>query len=112
MIFILTYRIGLKYEIKVKNGKRNGVSKWWHKNGQLERERNYKDGNEDGLYKWWYENGQLESERYVKNWGESVGIHKSWYKSGQLKEEYNWITGLRKCWDKEGNEIECSDLYK
>ena len=56
-------------------------------NGQLADEGNYKDGKEDGLFK-------------------------SWYKNGQLADKGNFIDGkliLGKCWDNEGNEIECEN---
>ena len=45
----------------------------------------YKDGKKDGLWKKWHKNGQLQ---YEKN-----------YKDGEIIFE--------KCWDEDGNEIEC-----
>ena len=38
-------------------------------NGQLEGESNWKDGKKDGLSKSWYEDGQLESRRYYTDGG-------------------------------------------
>ena len=61
----------LKTEYFQLNGKRNGIYKSYHSNGQLESEVNYIDGKENG-------------------------IHKSYYKNGQLREEVNYIDG-KKC---------------
>lgn len=50
-----------------KDGKEDGVDRWWHENGQLWSEENYKDGKIDGVSRQWYENGQLEYEKYYIN---------------------------------------------
>jgi len=67
----------------------NGVGYDVFSNGQLRKERNYKEGKRDGLSKWWYENGQLRFEGNYKN-GQSDGIRKDWYENGQLKYESNF----------------------
>ena len=41
-----------------KDGKKDGLSKGWHSDGQLRFEVNYKDGERIGLYRKWDENGQ------------------------------------------------------
>ena len=56
---------------------------WKDGGGRIEK--HYKDGKKEGLWKKWYKNGQLQ---YEKN-----------YKDGEIIFE--------KCWDEEGNEIEC-----
>ena len=131
-------RIDIKYEIKLKNGKRNGLCKWWYENGQLSNENNYKDGKKQGLCKWWYENGQLRSEGNHKD-GKPDGLYKWWHENGQLKSEGNLIDekpdGLHKswlvngqlvfegdykdgvllnaiCWDVDGNQIDCKTFKR
>ena len=68
-----------------------GIAFSKYDNGQLEREANYKDGKYDGVYKRWYDNGQLDLEYNYKD-GK---------KDGDIISE--------KCWDEEGNEIDCPD---
>ena len=57
-----------------------------YENGQKEYETTYKDGEEDGLWTGWYDNGQKEFEKT--------------YKDGVIISS--------KCWDEDGNEIQCS----
>ena len=57
----------------------------YYDNGQLKKEGYYNDDKEEGLWKEYYDNGQLAS-------------YKS-YKEGELISN--------KCWDEEGNEIDC-----
>ena len=68
-----------------KNGVPDGVWTKWYSNGQKCEEETYKDGKIDGLYTYWYENGQKKSE--------------STYRYGR------WNLG--KCWDEDGNEMDC-----
>lgn len=41
------------------NGKKQGLSRGWHENGQLRYEKNYDQGQLYGLYRGWHSNGQL-----------------------------------------------------
>ena len=75
----------LRYESNYEDGKEDGLSREWYSDGQLHYEGNYKDDRKDGLTRWWNENGQLMIEGN--------------YKDGNLLSE--------KCWDKDGNEIQC-----
>ena len=72
---------------RYRNGLKNGKWTYWFKNGQKWKEGTYKDGKEDGLWIWWNVNGQ--------KWREET------YKDGELISE--------KCWDEDGNEMECWD---
>jgi antitoxin component YwqK of YwqJK toxin-antitoxin module len=101
-----------------KYGMMNGISKRFYLNGQLEIEvffRNNKRIYNDGVHKEYYENGQIS---YLENYkdGKLNGLQKAWHKNGQLACEGNYIDELDlflkrddnwKCWDEEGNEIEC-----
>lgn len=93
-----------------KDGKRCGLAKLWYKNGQLGLISNWKDGTPDGLYIGWHENGQLDREGNFKD-GKLDGLCKKWYENSQLTWEKIYIDGeiiSQKCWDEEGNEIECN----
>ena len=52
----------IKSEVFMMNGKKEGVYKEYHINGQLCSEINYIDNKRNGIYKSYYENGQLCSE--------------------------------------------------
>ena len=73
--------------------KRDGLWAWWHKNGQMETERNWKDGKRDGLSTAWYENGQKESEGKWKDGNRDDGLVTAWYKNGQMEMKANWKDG-------------------
>ena len=75
----------MKSEENTKDGKKEGLSRVWRKNGQLDYEGNYRNGKEDGLWRYWHENGQLKAEGNFKD-GNIISIN---------------------CWDEKGNKIEC-----
>jgi hypothetical protein len=114
-----------------KDGKKDGLQRWWNDNGQLYLEGYFKngkkqirmfyengqlfseeatqDGKEDGLQRWWNDNGQLQSECSYK-YGKKDGWERSWYDNGQLQSEYNYKEGdliSHKCWDEDGKKINC-----
>ena len=102
----------LKSELYLKEGKLDGSSKKWYRNGQLEYKTNsINDENDrlhienDRLHIEWYENGQLKSERNYKE-GKENGFQKQWYESGQLQSEASFkdgsLDGLKKYWYKSG----------
>ena len=125
----------LQSEYNYKDGKEDGLGRAWYEDGQLGAEKNYKDGKSNGLQREWYKNGRLMFEWSEINnrqnglntawystgrlwWkGNDVnhkkeGIWKGWYENGQLHYEINFKEDERisqKCWDEDGNEIECED---
>ena len=76
-------------EEEYKDGKKHGISKSWHANGQLSSEYYNKEGKIDGVYKSWHNNGQLEKKYNTKD-GNLHGIYKCWYDDGQLEDEFNY----------------------
>ncbi len=50
-----------------KNGKLEGVCKWYYKTGELQTECTYKNGEFEGVYKWYYKTGEVETECNYKN---------------------------------------------
>ena len=96
--------------VNYKDGKKNGLFRRWQENGQLWIEQNYKDGLRDGLQRDWYDNGQLWYEKNYKE-GKKDGLHRGWHEDGQLHWEKNYKDGnllSEKCWNKDGNEEECT----
>ena len=47
------------FEIKFKNGRKDGVSKFWHKNGSPKSMLTFKNGTVKGAYKLWDQSGNL-----------------------------------------------------
>ena len=80
------YKNGQKsYEGKYINGKKEFHWIYLDDSGQKMLEGKYFNDLEDGLWTYWHENGQKESEKTFKN-GELISL---------------------KCWDENGNELEC-----
>ena len=77
-------------EVTYVNGIKNGISRWWYGNSQLQMEANYKNGWPTGIISMWHPNGQLSGRRMYEE-------------GGYLKKEYLY----EECWDEEGNEIDC-----
>jgi antitoxin component YwqK of YwqJK toxin-antitoxin module len=115
--------------------KRNGLSKKWYENGQIEEEGQYIDGKRDGLHREWYENGNIKSER---NWNSDIpigtfitylingkkeseaiyedgklnGKFKRWHENGVVAEEIKYKKGeiiKKKCRSIENKKINCSE---
>jgi len=56
-----------------------------------------------------YENCHIKEENSY-NFGRLDGLSRFWYENGQLAYQGNYNNGAfisEKCWDEEGNEIEC-----
>ena len=71
-----------------------------------------RNGNKDGKWTIWFENGGKKSEGTYKD-GELDGLSTGWYENGQKKDEGTYKDGeliSTKCWDEDGNEIDCSEL--
>ena len=98
-----------KQETNYKNGKKEGIERFYDENGCLEEESNYLNNKIDGLCKKYYPNGQVRHEAYFKNGlqkGKAIyyhdngkieqttkfknnkivdGTYKAYYKDGKLK---------------------------
>ena len=103
-----------KNENHYKDGKLNGLSTWWYENGQKKNENHYKDGKLNGLSTWWYENGQKETENHYKD-GKLNGLSILWYENGQKELENHYkdgkLNGLSTCWHENG-QIEGEGFFK
>jgi uncharacterized protein len=82
-----------KSEENYKNGKKAGLSTWWHVNGNIQMECNYSDGKLNGTLKRWYYNGNQERiENYLNDLLD--GYSKTYYKEGEIESEVNYKNGL------------------
>ena len=92
--------------IEYKNGIEGGVLKLFYENGYLWVDGFEFEGLPDGLTKMYKENGLLNNEITFDN---GNPIKSKWYyDNGKVKREED-EKGLKKCWDENGNEIECED---
>jgi len=82
----------LSSEQTYKDGKKDGLFKYYNKNGTLSSEQTYKDGKLDGLSKEWYTNGQLSREGILKD-GKKEGDFKWYYENGQISQEKKYKNG-------------------
>lgn len=90
---LLTGKINSKYyKGEVINGKKEGLHRDWHSNGQLEEEVSYVDGKSQGLSRNWYSNGQLEAEGSYVN-GKKEGIHIEWNSRGNITDKASYVDG-------------------
>ena len=103
----LTGKINSKYyKGEVINGKKEGLHRDWHSNGQLEEEVSYVDGKSQGLSRNWYSNGQLRGEgSYINDI--SQGLYRNWHSNGQLEAEGSYVNGKKEGihieWNSRGN---------
>lgn len=102
-----------KSEENFKNGKKEGLSVWWHVNGNKQIECTYKDGNLNGLFNRWYYNGNPErTDNYIN--GVLDGASKTFYEEGGIESEMNYKNGIldgiyKLYW--ENGEIKTSSEY-
>lgn len=104
-IVIRTYKNGFKTELKTffdnrnlethfqwENGKRNGISKKFYKNGQKMFDGEMKDGKSIGIHAMYYESGNLES---ISNDTERWTI--AFYETGKTKSSSQYILDSSIC---------------
>ena len=88
-----------------KDGKRDGVTRKYFPNGQLNYEAYFADGKREGLSRSWWSNGNLRSETLFQN-GLEEGVSWSWYQTGEKFKRYNFDngqpSGLQQAWRKNG----------
>tara|TARA_B100000242_G_C43043626_1_gene486993 strand:+ start:1555 stop:1932 length:378 start_codon:yes stop_codon:yes gene_type:complete len=70
----------------------NGIGFDIHYNDQIRFESNFKNGKREGLTRYWYSTGELECEVYYKN-NEKDGFSKHWDKDGELTLEREYSNG-------------------
>lgn len=82
----------LWYLLHWKLGKVVNLNRSWYKNGVLKYEKEFNSGIPDGFVKFWYSNGQLKEENYYIM-GKPDGVQRAWFSNGQLKAELHYTNG-------------------
>ena len=79
------------FEFVTKSYTKEGLSKWYHENGQLFKELNYTDGEENGDLVIFHDNGKIMEQGLIVM-GKRVGSWEFYDKQGHLykKRDYDW----------------------
>ena len=91
--YILSYyENGIKSRTGYLNGRKEGKSVGFYRNGSNRFERTYRDGKKDGIHQGWFENSKLKFQYRFED-GLSIGNHKEWYSDGSLFKDLNYRDG-------------------
>jgi antitoxin component YwqK of YwqJK toxin-antitoxin module len=111
----------LLYELNYKNGKKDGVSLFWNRDGSKSNELNYKNGIQDGVELYWWENKKgymnniLLYKLNYKN-GKKDGVSLSWNRDGSKSNELNYKNGIQDgvqlYWWENKNKLFSKENYK
>ena len=93
------------------NGKKDGIHKEWYESGQIKSELEFEKGKSvfKKYTKYWYDDGQLMLDGKYDG---DQQYSKMFYWTGKLKYELIYEGEKiisKKCWDYDGNQIECKD---
>jgi len=84
----------LLYELNYKNGKKDGVSLFWNRDGSKSNELNYKNGIQDGVQLYWWENkNKLFSKENYKD-GKKDGVQIYYNPDGIETKKENYRNGV------------------
>ena len=85
----------MEYSAEYVNGKLDGISKYWSKEGVLISDSEYSNGNPHGKWKKYYKNHIILYEiNYLH--GKKHGKEKWYYENGQIKSEQTFQNGIAK----------------
>ena len=85
----------IEYEAEYLNGKLDGLSRVWHKDGTLFSESEYSNGQPHGVWKKYFPNNNIMYEASYE-FGNKHGNEKWFYETGRIKSEQNFINGNAK----------------
>ena len=86
----------LEESVTYKEGEEEEEVKYtYHDNGQLKGKETYKDGKKDGPYERYYENGQLDYKTTYKGGLIEDGLFEGYYENGQLYVKITYKDGVR-----------------
>jgi len=124
----------LKNEFRFNEDKKEGLGREWWSNGELSLEGYYKNGKANGLMKWYSEKGHLaaigqmvndkrEGEWKICDWQDSTyctygrfrdeveyGVWISYHGNGKTARQNTYEAGKiieSQCWNEEGQSISC-----
>ena len=74
----------------MRNGRRHGVVRVWHKNGVLANEERYLNGLLHGVCRQWSEAGRLLGKYRMVH---GTGVQRTWHENGRLQLEFSTVRG-------------------
>lgn len=74
----------------MRNGRKHGVHRTWHKNGVLASEEPYLNGLPHGICRQWDEQGQMLGKYKMVH---GTGVQRAWHDNGQLQMEVSTVRG-------------------
>ncbi len=96
-----------------KNGKANGLMKWYNEDGALAAEGNMVDGKRNGPWKICDVNDPKACINANFEMESREGLWKGYHDNGKIQIEQKWVNDKlveSQCWDKMGKEISCDTL--
>jgi antitoxin component YwqK of YwqJK toxin-antitoxin module len=104
-----------KIEYPYKNGKLEGIARWYEVDGKLYTEISFKDDKKDGVARrYHFLSGKLESETPYKD-DKLEGVAREYYESGKLSRETTYKNdkkeGIERAYDESGR-LQKETLYK
>ncbi len=97
-----------------KNGKLDGLSILWNRNGQKASEAYYKEGKQQGRETVWYKNGQKAAEGSYQQ-GKRNGLWTEWYTNGLKWKEGSYKIGKKDGlwteWDESGSNAKQANYH-
>ena len=76
--------------VPLRNGRRHGVVRVWHKNGVLANEERYLNGLLHGVCRQWNETGRLLGKYRMVH---GTGVQRIWHENGRLQLEFSTVRG-------------------
>ena len=92
-----------EFELRYREGLREGLSNWWSNEGWIKHERTYSAGKLHGSWIEYYKSGKPRQEQYYQH-GKEI-YRRGWWPNGQLNFEIEFeanIEKYRKVWNEEG----------
>lgn len=87
----------------MRNGRRHGVIRTWHRNGKRASEESYQDGLLHGVFRYWNEAGRRLGEYRMAS---GSGVQREWHDNGRLKIEvrtdHGVFSGRNRIWLRDG----------
>jgi antitoxin component YwqK of YwqJK toxin-antitoxin module len=92
VIFSLNTKGDTIYTISYREGKKHGVSRYYHENGRIKSVRYFENGWKEGEHAGWFANGEQEFLYHYKD-DMFEGNQKEWMQTGQLYSDLNFEKG-------------------
>ena len=98
---------------RYKNGKEDGIWKYYYPNGSLHQKGKFINGKGNGLWKYYYSDGNFVGEGEQIN-DKQIDLWKWYHKNGKIYTERFYEDGklleIKSCFDKDGKKLDCGKV--